>query len=47
LHIELNTPYWKYKESGKISVVASQISQPSLDMSPIWTAVVEEEIGKW
>jgi hypothetical protein len=46
--------YRKYKESAHMSLgsystcllVAIPISQPNLDISPIWTPIIEEEAGK-
>jgi hypothetical protein len=37
LQIEPNTTYRKYKESAHMSVINHLISQPSLDIFPIWT----------
>jgi hypothetical protein len=39
LQIELNTTYRKYKESALMPVVGHLFRQPSLDISPIWTAI--------
>jgi hypothetical protein len=46
LQIEPNTIYRKYKESVHMSLVVHPISQPSLDISPIWTPVITAEIKK-
>jgi predicted GIY-YIG superfamily endonuclease len=46
LQIEPNTTYRKYKESAHMSLVDHLISQPSLDISPIWTAIIAAEVGK-
>jgi hypothetical protein len=46
LQIELNTTYRKYKESAPISLVAYLMSQPNLDISPIWTPIIEVEVRK-
>jgi hypothetical protein len=40
LQIEPNTAYRKYKESARMSLLDYPISQPSLDISPIWTPVI-------
>jgi hypothetical protein len=37
---------WKYKESAHISLLDHPISQPSLDISPIWPAVITAEVKK-
>jgi hypothetical protein len=37
----------KYKESAHISLVAHLISQSSLDSSPIWIPIGEEEVSKY
>jgi hypothetical protein len=36
LEIESNSKYKKYKESARMACSANPISQPSLDISPIW-----------
>jgi hypothetical protein len=46
LQIEPNTTYRKYKESVHISPVYYPISQPSLDISPIWTPTIAAEVKK-
>jgi hypothetical protein len=46
LQIEPNTTYRKYKESAHVSLVADPISQPSLDIPPIWTPINEAEVRK-
>jgi hypothetical protein len=46
LQIEPNTTYRKYRESAHVSVVENPISQPSLDISPIWTPVIAAEVRK-
>jgi hypothetical protein len=43
LQIEPNTTYRKYNESAHMSLVDHPISQPSLDISPIWTPVIPAE----
>jgi hypothetical protein len=40
LQIEPNTAYRKYKESAHMSLIEHPISQPSLDISPIWPPVI-------
>jgi hypothetical protein len=37
LQIDPNTTYRKYKESAHMSLLEHPISQPRLDISPIWT----------
>jgi hypothetical protein len=46
LHIEPNATYKKCKESAHMSLAAQPISQPSLDISPIWTPIIEAEVRK-
>jgi hypothetical protein len=46
LQIEPNTTYRKYKESALMSLVDHPISQPSLDISPIWTSITAAEVKK-
>jgi hypothetical protein len=46
LRIEPSTTYTKYKESAHISLLDHPISQPSLDISPIWTPVITAEVEK-
>jgi hypothetical protein len=40
LQIEPIITYRKYKESAHMSLVDHPISQPSLDISPIWTPII-------
>jgi hypothetical protein len=40
LQIEPNTTYRKYSESAHMSLIDRPISQPSLDISPIWTPII-------
>jgi hypothetical protein len=40
LQVYVTTTYRKYKESTYMSLVAHLISQPSLDISPIWTVII-------
>jgi hypothetical protein len=44
--IKPNTVYKKYKESTHESLAAHPISQPRLDISPIWTPIIEAEVRK-
>jgi hypothetical protein len=44
LQIEPNTTYRKYKESAHMSLLDHPISQPSLDISPIWTPIITAEL---
>jgi hypothetical protein len=46
LQIELNTTYRKYEESTQMSLLDLPISQPSLDISPIWITVITAEVKK-
>jgi hypothetical protein len=46
LHIEPNNTYRKYKESTHMSPVDHPVSQPSLDISPIWTPIITAEVRK-
>jgi hypothetical protein len=47
LRIEPKTTYnRKYEESTHGSLPAHPISQPSLDISPIWTHVIAAEVRK-
>jgi hypothetical protein len=41
--IETNATYRKYKESVHMSLLDHPISQPSLDISPMWTPVITAE----
>jgi hypothetical protein len=36
----------KYKESAHMAYLESTISQPSLEMSPIWLPIIKEEIKR-
>jgi hypothetical protein len=40
LQIEPNTTYRKYKQSAHMSLIDHPISQPRLDISPIWISVI-------
>jgi hypothetical protein len=46
LQIEPNTTHRKYKESAHMFLIDNPISQPSLDISPIWTPVITAEVRK-
>jgi hypothetical protein len=46
LQIEPNTTYRKHKESAHMSLIVHLISQPSLDISPIWIPVITAEVKK-
>jgi hypothetical protein len=46
LQFELSTTHRKYKESTHMSLVDYLISQPSLDISPIWTSTNAAEVRK-
>jgi hypothetical protein len=46
LKIEQNTTYKKYKESVHMSLIDHPISQPSLDICPIWTPVITAEVKR-
>jgi hypothetical protein len=47
LQIEPNITYRKYKESAHISLLDHLISQPSLDISPIWTPILIAEVKNY
>jgi hypothetical protein len=44
LQIEPNATYRKYKESVHMSLLDHPISQPSLDISPIWNPIISAEV---
>jgi hypothetical protein len=46
LQIEPNTTYRKYNGSAHMSLLDHPISQPSLDISPIWTPIIIVEVEK-
>jgi hypothetical protein len=46
LEIESNSRYRKYKESAHMACLTNPISQPSLDISPIWISLVSNEVTK-
>jgi hypothetical protein len=41
------TTYRKYKESAHVSLLEHPISQPSLDISPIWTPIIASEVNNY
>jgi hypothetical protein len=43
---EINTTYRKYKESAHMSLINHPISQPSLEVCPIWTSIIAAEVKK-
>jgi hypothetical protein len=43
---EPNTIFRKYKESAHMAYLENMISQPSLEMSPIWLPIIKEEIKR-
>jgi hypothetical protein len=46
LRIEPNTTNRKYKQSAHVSLLDHPISQPSLDISPIWTPIIAADVKK-
>jgi hypothetical protein len=46
LEIESNSRYTKYKESAHMACSTDPISQPSLEISPIWIALVGKDVSK-
>jgi predicted GIY-YIG superfamily endonuclease len=46
LQIEPNITHKKYKESVHMYLLDHPISQPSLDISPIWTPIISAEVRK-
>jgi hypothetical protein len=42
LHIESNSRCRKYKESAYMACMNNPISQPSLEISPIWIPVIKK-----
>jgi hypothetical protein len=46
LQIEPNATNRKYKESAHMSLTDHPVSQPSLNISPIWTPVITAEVKK-
>jgi hypothetical protein len=45
LEIESNSRYRKYKESAHMVCLTNPISQPSLDISPIWIPLMSNEVS--
>jgi hypothetical protein len=46
LGIENNSRFRKYKESAHMACSTNLISQPSLDILPIWISFIGEEVSK-
>jgi predicted GIY-YIG superfamily endonuclease len=46
LEVESNSRFRKYKESAHIACSTNPISQPSLDISPIWIPLNTDEVTK-
>jgi hypothetical protein len=46
LEVESNSRYRKYKESAHMACSTNPISQPSLDISPIWIPLISDEVTK-
>jgi hypothetical protein len=46
LQIEPNNTYSTYNESADMSLTAHPLIQPSLNISPIWTPIIRDEVGK-
>jgi hypothetical protein len=44
LEVESNNRYRKYKESAHMACMINPISQPSLDISPIWIPIISKGI---
>jgi hypothetical protein len=44
LEIERNSRYNKYKESAHMTCLTNQISQPSLNIPPIWIPLISDEL---
>jgi hypothetical protein len=40
---EPDTTYRKYKESAHMALIDNPISQPSMDIYPIWTPIITAE----
>jgi hypothetical protein len=36
----------KYKEAAHIACIMNPVSQPSLEISPIWILLIHEEVGR-
>jgi hypothetical protein len=46
LEIESNSRYRKYKELAHMACLTNPISQPSLDISPIWISLISNVVSK-
>jgi hypothetical protein len=46
LEVESNSRFRKYKESAHMACSTNPISQPCLDISPIWSPLIREEVTK-
>jgi hypothetical protein len=46
LQVEANIIWRKYKEVAHMAVAKDPISQPSLEISQIWTTLINEEVSK-
>jgi hypothetical protein len=44
--VERNSRYRKYKESAHMACSTNPISQASLNISPIWIPLINEEVNK-
>jgi hypothetical protein len=45
LEIESNSRDRKYKESAHMACLINPVSQPSLDISPIWIPLISNEVS--
>jgi hypothetical protein len=45
LKIESNSRYRRYKKSAHMACLTNPISQPSLDISPIWIPLISDEVS--
>jgi hypothetical protein len=45
LEIESNSRFRKYKESAHMACLTNPISQPNLDISPIWIPFISNEVS--
>jgi hypothetical protein len=46
VQIETNNICRKYKEAAHMACIMNPISQPSLEISPIWIPLIWEEVGR-
>jgi hypothetical protein len=46
LQVEANIIWRIYKEAAHMAAAKESISQPSLEISPIWTTLINEEVSK-